>query len=55
MMKLLVIFFVIKQEVYKKIIKMSKNNDYTTENLLDYLYHQKHYKHINIDLSRKQI
>ena len=28
---------------------MSRNNDYTTENVLDYLYHQKYYKHIGID------
>ena len=27
-----------KQEVPEKIIQMSRNNDYTTENLLDYLY-----------------
>ena len=29
-----------KQEAYEKIIKMSRNNCYTTGNLLDYLYHQ---------------
>ena len=29
---------------------MSRNNNYTTGNLLDYLYHQKH-KLIGIDLS----
>ena len=28
-------------------------NDYTTGNLLDYLYHQKYYKRIGIDLSRQ--
>ena len=33
---------------------MSKNNDYTTVNLLDYLYHQKYYKLIGIDLSRQK-
>ena len=27
-----------KQEMYEKPIKMSRNNDYTTGNLLDYLY-----------------
>ena len=32
---------------------MSLDNDYTTGNLLDYLYHQKHYKLIAIDLSRQ--
>ena len=28
-----------KQETYEKLVKMSRNNDYTTGNLLDYLYH----------------
>ena len=32
---------------------MSRNNYYTTGNLLDYLYHQKYYKLIGIDLSRQ--
>ena len=32
---------------------MSRNNYYTTVNLLDYLYHQKYYKLIGIDLSRQ--
>ena len=32
-----------KQEAYEKLIQMSRNNDYTTENLLDYLYHQNYY------------
>ena len=42
-----------KQEVYEKPIEMSRNNDYTTGNLLDYLYHQKYYKLIGTDLSRQ--
>ena len=42
-----------KQEAYEKHIEMSKNNDYTTGNLLDYLYHQNYYKLIGIDLSRQ--
>ena len=42
-----------KQEAYKKPIEMSGNIDYTTGNLLGYLYHQKFYKLIGIDLSRK--
>ena len=42
-----------KQEVYEKLIEMSRNDDYTTGNLLDYLYHQKYYKLIGIDLSRQ--
>ena len=32
---------------------MSRNDDYTTRNLLDYLYRQKYYKTIGIDLSRQ--
>ena len=32
---------------------MSKNNDYTTGNLLDYEYFSKHYKPIAIDLSKQ--
>ena len=32
---------------------MSKNNDYATGNLLDYLYHQNYYRLISIDLSRQ--
>ena len=34
---------------------MSKNDDYTTGNLLDFPYHQNYYKVIGIDLSRQQI
>ena len=32
---------------------MSRNDDQTTGNLLDYLYHQKYFKPIGIDLSRQ--
>ena len=32
---------------------MSRNYDYTTGNSLDHLHHQKYYKLIDIDLSRK--
>ena len=32
---------------------MSRNNGYTTGNLLDYLYHQNYYKIIGIDSSRQ--
>ena len=28
-----------KQEAYEKLVKMSRNHKYTTENLLDYFYH----------------
>ena len=34
-------------------MEMSRNNDYTKGHLLDYLYHQKYYKLIGIDLSRQ--
>ena len=33
-----------KQKAYKKLVEMSRNDDYTTGNLLNYLYHQKYYK-----------
>ena len=39
-------------ETYKKIIEMSKNNDYTTHNSLNYEYLSKHYK-LAIDLSKQ--
>ena len=42
-----------KEETYEKIIEMSKNNDYTTGNLLDYDYFSKHYNLIVIDLSKQ--
>ena len=32
---------------------MSKNDDYTTENLLNFSYHQNYYKLLSINLSRK--
>ena len=32
---------------------MSRYNDYTTGNVLDYLYHRNYYKLIGIDLSRQ--
>ena len=41
------------KEAYQKIIEISKNNDYTTGNLLDYEYFSKHYKLIAIDLSKQ--
>ena len=42
-----------KQEAYEKLVEMSRNDDYTTGNVLDYLYHQKYYKFIDINLSRQ--
>ena len=41
------------EEAYEKIMSISKNNDYTTGNLLDYEYFLKHYKLIAIDLYKK--
>ena len=38
-----------KQEGFEKLIEMSRNDDYTTGNLLDYLQHQKCYKRIGTD------
>ena len=35
-----------KEETYEQIIEMSKNNDYTTGNLLDYEYFKDHYQFI---------
>ena len=38
-----------KEQAYEAIIEMSKNNDYTTDNLLDYEYLKDHYKLSAID------
>ena len=42
-----------KEEVYEQIIEMSRNNDYTTGNLLDYEYFKDHYQLIAINLSKQ--
>ena len=42
-----------KEEAYKQIIEMSKNNDHTTGNLLDYEYFKDRYQLIAIDLSKQ--
>ena len=42
-----------KQQAQEKSIQMLRNNDYTTKNLLNYLYHQKNYKFIHTDLLRQ--
>ena len=42
-----------KEEEYKQIIEMSKNNNYTTDSLLYYEYFSKHYKLIATDLSKQ--
>ena len=41
-----------EEEAYEKIIDISRNNEYTTGNLLDYDYFKKYYKLIPIDLSK---
>ena len=41
-----------KEEAYKKTIEISKNNDYTTGNLLDHVYFSNHCKLIAVVLSR---
>ena len=43
-----------EEEAYEKIIDISRNNEYTTGNLLDYDYFRKYYKLIAIDLSKQQ-
>ena len=43
-----------EEEAYEKIIDISRNNEYTTGNLLDYDYFKKHSKLIAIDLSKQQ-
>ena len=43
-----------EEKAYEKITDISKNNEYTTGNLLDYDYFKKHYKLIAIDLSKQQ-
>ena len=44
-----------EEEAYEKIIDISRNNEYTTGNLLDYDYFKKRYKLIAIDLSKQQV
>ena len=43
------------EEAYEKIIDISRNNEDTTGNLLDYDYFKKHYKLIAVDLSKQQV
>ena len=42
-----------KEELYEKLAEMSRNDGYTTRNLLNYLYHQNYYKVISTDLTRE--
>ena len=44
-----------EEEAYEKIIGISRNNEHTTGNLLDYDYFKKYYKLIAIDLSKQQV
>ena len=44
-----------EEEAYEKIIDISKTNEYTTGNLLDYDYFKKYYKLIAIYLSKQQV
>ena len=44
-----------EEEAYEKIIDIRRNNEYTTDNLLDYDYFKKYYKLIAIDLSKQQV
>ena len=48
-------FLALLQKIKKrqKIIEISRNNGYTTGNLVDYEYFSKHYKLIAIDLSKQ--
>ena len=41
------------KEVYEKIIEMSRNSDYTTGNLLDFVYFKENYRLIAIDLCKQ--
>ena len=44
-----------EEKAYEKNIGISRNNEYTTGNLLDYDYFKKYYKLIAIDLSKQQV
>ena len=44
-----------EEEAYEKIIDISRNNEYTTGNLLEYDYFKKYYKLIAIDLSKQKV
>ena len=44
-----------EEEAYEKIIDISRSNEYTTGNLLDYDYFKKYYNLIAIDLSKQQV
>ena len=44
-----------EEEAYEKIIDISRNNEYTTGDLLDYDYFKKYHKLIAIDLRKQQV
>ena len=44
-----------EEEAYEKIIDISRNNEYTTGNLLDYDYFKKYYKLLAIDFSKQKV
>ena len=44
-----------EEEAYKKIIDISRDNEYTTGNLLDYDYLKNYYKLTAIDLCKQQV
>ena len=41
-----------EEEAYKKTIQMSRNNDYTAGNVLDFIYFKENYRLIAIDLGK---
>ena len=43
-----------KQGAYEKPLEISRNDDYTTETLIDFSQHQNYYKLIGIDLLRQR-
>ena len=44
-----------EEDAYEKIIDISRSNEYTTGNLLDYDYFKKYYELIAINLSKQQV
>ena len=44
-----------EEKAYEKIIDISRNNEFTTGNLLDYDYFKKYYKLIATDLRKQQV
>ena len=42
-----------EEQAYKRIIEMSNNNDYTTGNLLDFVFFKENCKLIATDLSKQ--